>query len=224
MKVTTDACFFGAVVADKIESIAGSSQKENLLDIGAGTGLLSLMIAQKNPGLKIDTIEIDKQAARQAEENIAASPWKDTIQVINADIRAFEYKNKYDFIVSNPPFYENELKSGNERKNIAHHGEELSLTDLFSITGALLNDKGLFYFLLPYKRKEEVIGLLKDHSLFIHEIVSIRQSLQHDFFRLVITGGLHEMPQTEKDVSIRAGNEQYTTDFIDLLKDYYLHL
>jgi tRNA1Val (adenine37-N6)-methyltransferase len=120
MKVTTDACLFGAWVAKEI-----NNEKiliNNYLDIGTGTGLLSLMIAQKNSSVKIDSIEIDKEAAEQALENVNASSWKERINVIHADAKDFAFTKKYDLIVSNPPFYENELKSPDEKKNMAHHG------------------------------------------------------------------------------------------------------
>jgi len=123
MKVTTDSCVFGAWVAG---DMAREERKiTTALDIGSGTGLLSLMIAQKND-LDIDAVEIDKEASLQSQENIAASPWKDRIQVENEDARQFRGVSKYDCIVSNPPFYENELTSERKTKNIAHHSEELT--------------------------------------------------------------------------------------------------
>src|SRR4026209_2804349 len=113
MKVTTDACLFGAWVAREVES--KKLKADNVLDIGTGTGLLTLMFAQKNTEASILAIEIDKEAAEQAAENAEASPWKDRIQIVNADVIAFPFNKKYDLIISNPPFYENELRSGSER-------------------------------------------------------------------------------------------------------------
>ena len=144
MKVTTDSCLFGAWVAAAVRSqdpIAIGSGVRSLLDIGAGTGLLSLMIAQKN-NISIDAIEIDKDAFLQASENIAASPWSERIKISHADIKYFNpLPAKYDIIVSNPPFYENEWQSESLQRNTAHHSSELLLTDLLDIISASLKPR-----------------------------------------------------------------------------------
>src|SRR5688572_25058776 len=122
MKVTTDACLFGAWCATEI-----NQDNKRLLDIGTGTGLLSLMIAQKNK-LLIDAVEIEEQAAVQAVENVKASPWKESVHVIHKNIRDFNSEKKYNYIISNPPFYENELSGERMEKNIAHHDAGLKMS------------------------------------------------------------------------------------------------
>lgn len=228
MKVTTDGCLFGAWVSEKIKNQPFGKLRtkvKSVLDMGSGTGLLSLMLAQKNPNTIIDAIEIDKEAYEQAKENIAASPWKDQIDTINADAKTFSFTKKYDVIISNPPFYENELKSGSEKKNVAHHSSDLSLNDLFTITKNLLTEKGKFYFLFPYKRKEEIEKSLATHSLFIKGMTLVKQSTEHDYFRLMIEGGLEKSDDAiTKEISIRDSQQQYTKEFTELLKDYYLNL
>jgi tRNA1Val (adenine37-N6)-methyltransferase len=222
MKVTTDACLFGAWAAkemgDPKDNIA------NALDIGTGTGLLSLMVAQKNTGITIDSVEIDKEAAKQAEENIQHSSWKGNIKVTAGDIKTFHFTKKYDLIISNPPFYEKELRSTDPRKNIAHHSNDLGLMELFSITGSQLAGEGRFFFLLPYKRKNEIEQLLRDHSLFIHDLILVRQSDSHDYFRIMVEGGLKKAvaPRTN-ELSIWNNKRQYTPEFISLLREYYLN-
>src|SRR5262245_3491214 len=111
MKVTTDSCLFGAWVASR-ESAARSSPgtRRRILDIGGGTGLLALMLAQRTNAF-IDSIEIDKDAFQQAEENVKASPWSDRISLYHGDAREFSFQHKYQTIICNPPFYEKELKS-----------------------------------------------------------------------------------------------------------------
>jgi tRNA1Val (adenine37-N6)-methyltransferase len=122
MKVTTDACLFGAWCAVEIKNIG--VKPETGLDIGTGTGLLSLQIVQKND-LAIDAIEVDREAALQAKENMVCSAWKNKIEVINVDAMKFNSPKKYDVIFSNPPFYEFELQSSNAKRNLAHHGHGL---------------------------------------------------------------------------------------------------
>lgn len=151
MKVTTDACLFGAWCAEEIQSLNG---KKNILDIGTGTGLLPLMIAQKNSA-SIDAIEIEKASADEAIQNIQASPFAETIHVIQADISGYQPPEKYDIIICNPPFYEDELQSPDALKNVAHHGTHLKLEQLFQIINVLLKEQGNFfcYYLSKEKTK-----------------------------------------------------------------------
>ena len=221
MKVTTDSCLFGAWAADDIQK---NGSAKNLLDTGAGTGLLSLMAAQKKPELQIDAIEIDSAAANQALENIANSPWKKRIRVFNEDAKRFTTESKYDLIISNPPFYQNELQSGNQQKNIAHHSENLSLDDVFNVIKQNISATGNFYLLLPYKRNDEITPLLNKYNFSISYKVNVRQSINHGFFRIMIKAGLQNTTVIEEEIPIKENNQQYSKQFIDLVKDYYLHL
>src|SRR6187551_2230652 len=224
MKVTTDACLFGAWVAQKVES--EKLKVESVLDIGTGTGLLSLMLAQKIPEIKIDAIEIDKDAAEQAKINVESSPWKEQINIVQGDVKEFSFEKEFDLIISNPPFYENEIRSATDSKNVAHHSENLTLKDVLVIIKKNLRETGSFFLLLPYKRNEEIKKLLKDHDLNISKILFVRQSVKHDYFRIFIKGSLNaEEKETEfHELSISDEQQQYTNEFVRLLKDYYLHL
>lgn len=225
MKVTTDACLFGAWVAEEVTS--QESGVRSLLDIGSGTGLLSLMVAQKETEAKIDAIEIDKVAAEQAKTNAEGSAWKDRIQIINADVMAFPFNNKYDLVISNPPFYENELRSDNDLRNLAHHSKKLTLKDVLSLVSDHLKPDGHFFLLLPYKRNDEIRTLFKDHQFHVSKIIFVRQSLNHDYFRIMLKGKLSHQygDETEIDeMSIWDDQQQYSPGFVALLKDYYLHL
>ena len=225
MKVTTDGCLFGAWVADEVKS--KNLKVENCLDIGTGTGLLSLMFAQKNLNALIDTIEIDKEASRQSEENIIACFWKDRITTINADVKTFSFQKKYDVIISNPPFFENELKSEDIKRNMALHSNELTLEELFNIIKRNLSPAGFFYLLLPYKRNDEVKRILLEKEMAVSKIVFVKQSLHHDYFRIMLSGKLKSQEQTETmidEISVWDNKQQYTKEFIELLKDYYLYL
>ena len=224
MKVTTDACLFGAWAVGEVES--GKLKAESFLDIGAGTGLLALMFSQKI-NAEIDCIEIDKEAAQQAKENAEASPWKERIKVIHADAKNFHFEKKYDLIISNPPFYEKEIRSSKDNKNIAHHSDELKLDELLEIIKNNLSKNGGFYLHLPYKRNQEIKKLFRDHQLHIDKIVFVKQSVDHDYFRIMLRGKLkhQENEETEFDeISICDKEQKYTSEFADLLKDYYLKL
>lgn len=230
MKVTTDGCLFGSWAAERVgswESPVWSSTGCSALDIGTGTGLLSLMLAQKNTVVEIDAIELDEEAAKQAAENIAASPWKEKICVKNADVKTFSFSKKYDCIISNPPFYENELKGERPKKNMAHHDDGLLLPELLAIIKNNLKADGQFYLLLPYKRNDEIRNLIIENELETTELIFVRQSVNHDFFRILLSGKLKGETLTEtkiNEISIKDEELQYSPAFVSLLKDYYLHL
>jgi tRNA1Val (adenine37-N6)-methyltransferase len=224
MKVTTDACLFGAWVAEKVSSRGSGVQ--TVLDIGAGTGLLSLMLAQKCKA-EIDAVETDEDTAGQALENVAAFPGKSMIKVIHADARTFSFPKSYDLVISNPPFYENELKSFYSKKNIAHHSDNLSLEELLTVIKSNLNPDGTFYLLLPYKRDEEIRKLVRETEMQITQVVLVRQSVNHDYFRIMLEGNLFTDETTEiqfDEIAIWNERQQYTEEFAELLRDYYLHL
>jgi len=225
MKVTTDACLFGAWMADEINN--EELKINNCLDIGTGTGLLSLMLAQKNLEVGITGVEIDEDAGEQANENFNASLWKDRIDILKGDVKEYDFPEKFDLIISNPPFYERELRSESEKKNLAHHSENLTLGELLSIIKKYLNPGGFFFLLLPYKRNEEIKKLLKNHELNISKILFVRQSVKHDYFRIMLKGKLSEPENIEtefNEMSISDDSQQYSSEFKQLLKDYYLHL
>lgn len=227
MKVTTDACLFGAWVAriDNSDPDSYWEKDKNVLDIGTGTGLLSLMYAQKNPGSIIDAIEIDKESYEQAKENVATSPWNNRVNVLEGDAKTFSFTKKYDLIISNPPFYEKELRSADQRKNIAQHNEALLLEELLAIIQKNISLQGVFFLLLPYKRIEEIKKKLKE--LHILQITFLRQSTRHDYFRVMLTGKFKKENAAETmidEISIWDDHQKYTLEFTELLKDYYLYL
>jgi tRNA1Val (adenine37-N6)-methyltransferase len=226
MKVTTDACLFGAWVAHSVNS--EKLRVNSLLDIGTGSGLLAIMIAQKT-NAEIDCVEIDENAAKQAQENVDVTPWRDRISIMPGDARKMVepfFKN-FDVIISNPPFYEKEIRSSSNTKNIAHHSDYLTLDELLDLIRHHLTSDGSFYLLLPYKRNEEIKRLFKDHELHISTMVFVRQSVKHDYFRIMLKGkkGKKKNEETEfNEISIWDDNQQYTGEFVDLLNDYYLYL
>jgi tRNA1Val (adenine37-N6)-methyltransferase len=221
MKVTTDGCLFGAWIAHEVQGLPIN----NVLDIGTGTGLLSLMFAQKNAGM-IEAIEIDQGAAMQAKENFLNSPWAERINVSHAPIQEIKFSCKYDIVLSNPPFYEKEIISSVQEKNIAHHSEGLLLKELLAIIKEALSPQGQFFLMLPYKRLKETEILFSKTNLGIEKRILIKQSQSHEYFRFFIKGRLNARDVYEQsELSIRdKDNKEYTEEFRFLLKDYYLNL
>jgi tRNA1Val (adenine37-N6)-methyltransferase len=220
MKVCTDACILGAWVADKMEGAV----VKNILDIGSGTGLLSLMLAQKIDA-ETDAIEINEDAAIQAIENISGSAWAEKINVINISLQDIIPQKKYDLIICNPPFYENDLRSGDEHKNAAKHDLTLRLDELLLFVKKYLETEGYLFLLLPFHRTAYLERTVNEQGLFVQEKLLIKQSPGHAYFRSVFLISQRKTVTVSIDELIIHDNErQYTLAFQALLKDYYLKL
>ncbi len=179
------------------------------------------MLAQKLSGA-IETVEIDEGAYLQASDNISKSNWKERITVVNADVRKYNFMHQYDLIISNPPFYENDLPTAKPVSNMARHNETLTLEVLLSIVTLHLSVDGSFAALVPYHRSTNFAGTAAGFNLFPCDISHIKQSANHSYFRSMIVFKKHRSANIyENELSIKNGIN-YTTDFMELLKDYYL--
>ena len=220
MKVCTDACLFGAWVAH--QTAIKSGRALDILDIGTGTGLLSLMLAQKTAG-QIDAIEINEPAALQAGENIRQSAWADKVKVIHASLQDFIPSKKYDLIISNPPFYQDDLRSADEDKNAAKHDSTLKLDQLLPFMKANLSGAGVAAVLLPYHRLMYAEKEAKKAGLYIEEKLLVKQTPAHEYFRagLLLSNDENANPAIQS-ITIHTAERAYTPAFELLLKDYYL--
>lgn len=220
MKVCTDACILGAWAAGK----AVLHPVDHILDIGCGTGLLSLLLAQKTNAL-IDAVEINKDAAEQAANNVEHSPWAQRINIVQGAIQEFDSKIKYDLIISNPPFYEDDLRSGDENKNAAKHDSSLKLEELLEAISKNLHETGRAIVLLPFHRAAYFELEANKRSLFVQEKLFIKQSPKHDYFRAVILLSYKQIVEpVAEELVIHDDQRNYTDSFKILLKDYYLNL
>jgi tRNA1Val (adenine37-N6)-methyltransferase len=220
MKVCTDACLLGAWAAGQFMQLHPQGKK--ILDIGTGTGLLSLMLAQNHPA-EILGVEVEAAAAKQATENFAASPWHDRCSVLHQDIRTVDFTDQFECIISNPPFYANDLESPDTKKNMAHHSESLSFQELLAVVKNVMAPNGHFAILLPYHRQAVFEKLAKPFGLYVNLSVAIQQTPKHPFFRVMQLYGFKEVAYNEASICILYG-EKYTTAFSELLAPYYLKL
>ena len=218
MKVSTDACIFGAYMARELKDMNG-----NLLDIGTGTGLLSLMLAQ-DTGVEIDAVELDDASYLQAKENSEASPWSHRVHIFNADIVTFPAGRKYDHIISNPPFYEDDLLSGDAAKNSAKHDTSLTLLQLLKAIHDLLKENGSFSVLLPYHRISYFEQKAKTFGFHIHKRTGVRHSTAHPYTRGILIFSKTEKSLKEEELIIRDDNGNYSAAIRDLLGKYYLNV
>ena len=220
MKVCTDACLFGAWVAKKLQE--NKIKADDILDIGCGTGLLSLMIAQKSTG-QIDAVEIDEGAFEQAKENTHLSKWRKRINIYHSSIKDYQSSKKYDVIITNPPFYENQLKSQNEGRNKAMHATTLSYIELSVAIKKHLNETGYAAVLLPYSLVEKLEEALLTQQLFIIEKLNVSHTNNDKYIRIILLISSIENKLRENYFSIKSTDQEYSTEFKDLLKDYYLN-
>ncbi len=225
MKVTTDGCLFGAWAAHTIRQLPAAAL--TCLDIGTGTGLLSLMIAQQNPDCTIDAVEMDAAASEEARYNIEAAGKDSQIIVHQQDILQYDPGKKYDVIVSNPPFYENELKGTDTGKNKAHHNEGLLIKDLLICCSQFLNAEGAVYLLLPFKRENELLQKISEAGFRITRHVRVRPAVQSGFFRILLELKFPDKTNPAlmyEEFSVKDEQDRYTSNFNGLLRDYYLYL
>lgn len=197
------------------------SWEKRVLDIGAGTGLLSLMLAQKSSAV-IDAIEINTDAALQAAENFNTSPWSERLAVHHQPIQTWMETN-YDLIISNPPFFEQDLKSPNTERNLALHDTGLTLEMLWLQVVRCLHTTGQFAILLPAHRLADCISLATKHAFYLWEEVLVHQTEKHSPFRVMLWFG-RTANETKQSSMVIKENGEYTERFRELLKDYYLRL
>jgi tRNA1Val (adenine37-N6)-methyltransferase len=218
MKVCTDACILGAWFAEKIPSYS------LILDAGSGTGLLMCMLAQRSKA-EIHGIEIDYDAYKQARKNIITNNLTDRLKIFPGDVRNYSFPDKYDFIISNPPFFENSLQSSTDKKNIAKHSKELTLEELLKSIDENLKSSGAFGVLLPYERSEYFEDFCLRHKFYLKEKLLVKQSPQHNYFRSIMHFSRNKnVIPSEYKLTILDNEGGYTDDFIEMMRGYYLNL
>ena len=214
MKVSTEACILGA--------LADTEKPNRILDIGTGTGVLALMLAQRY-NCPVDAVEIDKNAAGQAMENVKKSPWSRRIQVFNRNIREFAESNrqKYDLIVCNPPFFKDSEKSDNDAANLARHETEtFSMKLLAEVMKKLLSFTGKAFVIYPKFEALKFADILESQNLRGHFNTVIRNQPDDKVFRMILEIQKSNSFAPSHNLSIREGNE-YSQDLRLLMSDYY---
>lgn len=222
MKVCTDACLFGAWTGSLLNQM-GLSPK-HMLDIGTGTGLLSLMLTQALPNAHITAIEIDTQAAGQAQQNFKDAPWSDRMEVITGDVCSFQSPHLYSFIISNPPFFEQDLKSPDQQRNLALHDAGLTLATWWQATSRLLEPNGHCALLLPSFREMDARKIAATHGFHAQHMVQVHQTERHQAFRSMLFFGREEGVTVTEEKIIISEAGTYTNRFTSLLSPFYLKL
>ena len=218
MKVGTDAVLLGAWTPIK-------ENCKQILDIGCGCGVISLMLAQRSSS-RITGIDIDRSSIEESNENAGNSPWKNEIKFENVSVQEFcvaENKQRFDLIVSNPPFFEDSLKSPFEKRNLSRHTDTLSFEELAYCINYCLSDFGSSAVILPVIESERIITSCSNYSLFCNHILSIRPFHSKPANRVILLFSRQRQALKTENLVIRDPEGNYSEEYRQLTRDFYLY-
>lgn len=215
MKVCTDAVLFGAMAPVK--------RGERVLDIGAGTGLLSLMATQLGAA-EVTAVELTREAFEEARENFNNSPWPERFKAVHQNIQRFALTacRQYDLIVSNPPFFDNHDKAADTLRNIARHTDQLPFADLITAAERLLSPQGLFYLLIPAHAADKFCSQASAAGFYLLSRTDIRGHAHNEAKVSALTFGRAPAPFKATLLTIYASPNVYSPDSERYLKDFLL--
>lgn len=220
MKIGTDGVLLGAWTPIENNPIS-------ILDIGAGTGVIALMLAQRSNAEQIDALEIDEEAYEQSVDNFENSPWSDRLFCFHAGLDEFveEPEDEYDLIVSNPPFYTDDYRSDNEQRDLARFADAMPFEDLIEAADLLLSEKGTFAVIIPFKEEENFLALAAAYELFLLKITHVKGTPTTEIKRSLLAFSRNESANLPIDeLIIETSRHQYTPEYIALTKDFYLKM
>jgi tRNA1Val (adenine37-N6)-methyltransferase len=219
MKVGTDGVLLGAwtPIPENCYSV---------LDIGTGTGLIALMLAQRTNAEQVDALEIDGDAYEQAVENFESSPWSDRLFCYHAGLDEFieEPEDVYDLIVSNPPFYTDDYTSDDEQRNQARFSYSMPFEQLIEAADLFLSDEGIFSVVIPFKEEEKFIGIAQQYELYPVKISHVRGTPITEVKRSLIAFKRETTDAEVDELVIETSRHEYTNEYIKLTKDFYLKM
>lgn len=219
MKIGTDGVLLGAWI-----SIPPNSN--SILDIGAGTGVIALMLAQRSSAESIEAIEIDDAAYEQCVDNFEDSPWGDRLFCYHAglDELVSEIDEPYDLIVSNPPFYLEDVSSGNVSRDIARQNSALPFDELLQAVAQLLSPTGSFAVIIPYKEEANFLKIALDLELYPNRITKVRGNAGAPVKRCLLQFTFEEKTPIKDELVIEEARHQYTKEYIELVHPFYLKM
>ncbi|GAB1855203.1 methyltransferase [Flavobacteriaceae bacterium MHTCC 0001] len=219
MKIGTDSVLLGAWASLK-------KQPSSVLDIGAGTGILSLMLAQRSTAEIVDAIEIDDGAFEQCVENFEQSPWGDRLFCYHASLEEFvnEIDDAYDLVICNPPFYTSHFKTKNKQRDLARFQDAMPFGHLISSVSKLLSKIGTFNVVIPYEEEKRFIDLALNFKLFTNKILHVKGNPNSEIKRSFLELSFEKKATEQEVLTIETGRHIYTEDYINLTKDFYLKM
>ena len=222
MKVGTDGVLLGAWCSLE-------NYPKTILDIGTGTGIISLMLAQRSSAISIDGVEIDKSAFEQTVDNFENSNWSDRLYCYNTSFQKFadESNNegiKYDLIVSNPPFYKEDYITKNISRNKARFSQFLSFKELIQGVSKILSKSGFFSTIIPFKEESAFIGLAQQNSLFLNKLCRVKGNKNSEIKRCLLTFSFNKKATKETNLIIENSRHKYTKESVELTNSFYLKM
>ena len=220
MKIGTDAVLLGAWCPI-------NNNPFSILDIGAGTGILSLMLAQRSNAQQIDAIEIEENAYEQCVENFEASHWGDRLFCYHASLNDFinEPEDQYDIIISNPPFYSEDYKTDNSQRDLARFQDALPFEALVKATTLLLSENGIFTVIIPFKEENRLLNLCAQAELFPIKMTRVKGTPTGPIIRSLIAFKRYELPVlSANELVIESSRHVYTEAYTKLTRDFYLKM
>lgn len=222
MKVGTDAVLLGAWCS--LETCP-----DTILDVGSGTGLISLMMAQRSGAETIDAVEIDSHAYEQSVVNFENSIWSDRLFCYHSSFQDFseemkEEEQSYDLIISNPPFYNDNFETNDTSRNTARFTSALSFKDLLKGTSKILSDSGVFIIIIPFKEEIAFVSLAEKYRLFLNSVCRVKGTENSEIKRSMLEFSFHQKEVEESTLVIEKGRHIYTQEYINLTKDFYLKM
>ena len=228
MKVGTDGVLLGAWcpverISTKDSNEYSTKANVQVLDVGTGSGLIALMLAQRLPQAKITAIDIDGGAVQQAQHNFALSNWSDRLTCQQIALQDLENQSHYDLIVSNPPYFQDSLKNPDQQRAMARHTDTLSYDELLKHSAQLLNASGMLALVLPIEAEEQIIQLANTYLLYPTHISHVYPKPGKVAKRLLITFS-HQQPQTiiHSTLTLESDNAPRSEAYKELTKEFYL--
>jgi tRNA1Val (adenine37-N6)-methyltransferase len=219
MKIGTDAVLLGSWATLHKNPFS-------ILDIGSGTGVLALMLAQRSQAEIIDAIEIEDEAYEQCVDNFEQSPWSDRLFCYHASLNEFveEIEDEYDLIICNPPFYSEDYKTDNNQRDLARFQDAMPFAHLLESVSILLSENGIFSVVIPFKEEKKFIELGSNFNLHTDRILHIKGNANSEIKRSLITLSFNKSDIETEELVIETSRHQYTQDYINLTKDFYLKM
>lgn len=212
-KVGTDSMLLGALI--------DADNPKNGLDLGTGTGLLALMIAQKFNQISIDALESDYDSYLECCFNFKNSPWPDRLKAHLGDYYDRFTGDEYDLIFANPPFYVESEKHTKPSNTLTKHTSYNELAQLISLVSRLLSEQGIFWIIVPYSIYKDIIKISNVNNLYINNLTIINSKKNKPKTRVIMSFSFMEKPSVQGELTIRNHDNSYTTEYIDLTRDFH---